>query len=88
MIKLEKCPFCGGEAIFYITGEVTKHFEIGFGFKIKCTRCGITFPTAGKVSLTLEDSGTLRYTEDNRLELASKWNSRIIEEVENSGGNS
>lgn len=82
MIKLDKCPFCGGEAIFQTIGLFTKSSELGFHFKIKCTRCGITFPTEGNVSLTLEESGTVRYTEDNRLELASKWNSRIIEETE------
>lgn len=82
MIKLDKCPFCGGEAIFNTTSEFTKASELGFHFKIKCTRCNITFPMEGKVSVTLEENGTLRYTEDNRLELASKWNSRIIEEAE------
>lgn len=80
--KLDNCPFCGGKAIFDITSEFTKHSEIGFAFKIKCTRCNITFPEDGKVSLTLEENGTLRYTEDNRLDLASAWNSRIIEETE------
>lgn len=83
MFKLEKCPFCGGEAIFNITGEFTKASTVGFHFKIKCSRCGISFPTEGNVSLTLGKGGTLRYTEDNRLELESKWNSRIIEEKEN-----
>lgn len=82
MIKLDKCPFCSGKAIFQTTGLCTKPSELGFHFKIKCARCGITFPTEGNVSLTLEESGTVRYTEDNRLELASKWNSRIIEETE------
>jgi len=76
MIKLEKCPFCDGEAIFYITSTYTKVREHGFGFKIKCTRCGIDYPRAGNVSVTLEESGTLRYIEDNRLELATKWNTR------------
>lgn len=83
MIKLDKCPFCGGESIFNITGEFTKASTVGFHFKIKCTRCGISFPMEGKVSLTFEESGTVRYTEDNRFELASKWNTRIIEEAEN-----
>lgn len=83
MIKLDKCPFCGGEAIFQTIGLFTKSSELGFRFKIECARCNITFPTVGKVSLTLEESGTVRYTEDNRLELASKWNSRIIKETEN-----
>ena len=81
MIKLDKCPFCGGEAIFYTTSEFRKNSEQGFYFKIKCTRCGIVYPLEGKVSLTLEESGTVRYTEDNRLELASKWNTRTIEVV-------
>lgn len=83
MFKLEKCPFCGGEAIFNTTSEFTKSSELGFHFKIKCTRCGITAPFEGKVSLTLEEGGTVRYTEDNRFELANKWNTRIeVEENE------
>lgn len=76
MFKLEKCPFCNGEAIFHTTSEFTKSCEQGFCFKIKCTRCGVTYPCEGKVSVTLEESGTLRYIEDNRLELADKWNNR------------
>lgn len=83
MIKLDKCPFCGGEAIFNTTSEFRKCSEHGFYYKIKCTRCGITYPLEGKVLLTLEESGTVRYIEDNRLELASKWNTRIMEEAEN-----
>lgn len=83
MIRLDKCPFCGGEAIFNTISEFTKGSELGFYFKIKCTRCGVTYPIQGKVSLALEESGTVRYTEDNRFELANKWNSRIIEEAEN-----
>lgn len=81
MIKLDNCPFCGGEAIFDTASKFTKASEIGFYFKIKCTRCGITFPIEGEVSLTMENCGTLRYTKDNRIELASAWNSRIIEET-------
>ena len=83
MIKLEKCPFCGGEAIFNTTSIFSKSSEVGFYYKIKCTRCGITYPVEGKVSLILDENGIVRYTEDNRLELASKWNSRIIEEAKN-----
>ena len=81
MIKLDNCPFCGGKAIFEATSGFTTNFEIGFYYKIKCARCNITFPMNGKVSLTLEENGTLRYTGDDRLELASKWNSRIIERI-------
>lgn len=44
MFKLEKCPFCNGEAIFHTTREFTKSCEQGFCFKIKCTRCGVTYP--------------------------------------------
>ena len=76
MIKLDKCPFCGGEAIFDTTSKFKTGLEEGFCFKIKCSVCNIGFPIEGKVSLTLEDNGTLRFTEDNRYELASKWNDR------------
>ena len=83
MTKLDNCPFCGGKATFNITSRYTQASTVGFLFKIKCVRCGITFPAEGKVSLTLDESGTVRYVEDNRLELASKWNSRIISEAVN-----
>ena len=87
MTELDKCPFCGGEAIFNTISVFTKGSEQGFCFKIKCTRCGIAFPLEGKVSLTLEEGGALRYIEDNRLELANKWNTRTIKEAENEQNN-
>lgn len=81
MTTLDNCPFCGGEAVFMITGEFTQSRGVGFHFRIACNACGIKQPKEGTVSVTLENDGALRFVKDDRLDLATLWNTRQSEEV-------
>ena len=77
MIRLEKCPICGGEAKFNTTDTYYNgKKQVGFHYHIECSECDIMLASVGEVTVTLEENGTLRYVTDDRLELASKWNTR------------
>lgn len=78
MIKLENCPFCDGIAIFKCKSKIQKTDGIGFSFSIGCTRCGTEYPQGGEITLILTDGGSVKYTKDERLDIAAKWNIRTV----------
>lgn len=82
MIELKECPFCGGKAIFKSKSTIAGSINVGFYFSIECEKCGLEYPEHGAVTLLLNEEGTVSSVQDDRDELAAKWNSRIEKNAE------
>lgn len=77
MSDLKPCPFCGGEPVFFIHERQSGSNGIGYGFSIRCNRCGATNPnTRQSVLLSMEDDGSINYIEDGRGKAVAVWNAR------------
>lgn len=75
--ELKPCPFCGGEANFYVKLASVEEFNRGWHFGIFCTECGITTPrTDYKLEVKLTGSGELSAVVDERPLAVEVWNRR------------
>lgn len=79
-IDLRPCPFCGGEALFFVkvscpnaVGGFTRSWEFGVG----CLGCGITLPKdTYRFSVQMINDGSINVIEDDRQKAADTWNKR------------
>lgn len=69
-IKLEPCPFCGGEAV-YCTGYITDDKQY-FGVGIWCSICEANIRR--EVLIPKKDFG--QYVDKMRAEVIEAWNKR------------
>lgn len=75
--ELKPCPFCGGEANFYVKLTSVEGFNRGWHFGIFCTKCGTTTPrTDYKLAVELTGSGELLAVVDERPLAVEAWNRR------------
>ena len=82
--KLKPCPFCGGKAIFSVKSNFSNHQYIGFGYTIKCSKCGCSpFTTITTAEYLLSQyNGDIIIESTSQIrqqELVEKWNNRSTE---------
>lgn len=75
-IELKPCPFCGGKADFKTKSNLSRHWEVGFDFTIKCSECDIEIPSTYRVTLILGRGGQLNEIIDERQKAMDDWNRR------------
>ena len=77
MAELKPCPFCGGEAKFFITGIHRAGDLMGWRFGIYCQKCNIKTPkTDYEVEVEFTDYGAVKTVTDERPAAIEKWNLR------------
>lgn len=77
MTELKPCPFCGGEAKFFIKKYRERGLSRGYDFGIYCTKCDIITPkTNYELDLQLSDLGEIEFIKDERAEAIEAWNRR------------
>lgn len=77
MTNLKPCPFCGGEAKFFITGCHRAEDLTGWRFGICCQKCNITIPKNDyTVEVEFTDYGAVKTVTDERPVAIEKWNLR------------
>lgn len=80
-IKLEPCPFCGGEAAYNIKSNYGHGTTSGWQFGIKCTKCMTELPMRDfVVTVDLESNGEIAFDKDDRKKAADMWNRRVEHE--------
>ena len=83
--KLKDCPFCGGEAIFKITANISNHTTVGYHYSIVCSKCGCTpfsKDTQMEICMSQKD-GSLYPTGVSQVrqqKLVDEWNTRTQKE--------
>lgn len=82
MTKLKNCPFCGGEAAYIVTSKIHDVTGMGFGLRIQCKKCKLSFPESETVIININEDGSIRYIKDGRMNLANKWNTRNAANIE------
>ena len=78
MEKLEKCPFCGGKAVFRTCQNLSEHHGVGFIFEVGCADCGAQLPRRYKVEFSLTDGGDINPLYDDRKQAVDDWNKREV----------
>ena len=77
MTNLKPCPFCGGEAKFFITGIHRAENLTKWRFGIYCQKCNIKIPkTDCEVEVEFTDYGAVKVVKDERPAAIEKWNLR------------
>lgn len=77
MNELKPCPFCGGEAKFFVNTCREHGISRGYNFGIYCTGCNATTPkTNYGIEFRLSDFGELEFTNDERQQAIEAWNRR------------
>lgn len=77
MTNLKPCPFCGGEANFFITASGKTEDLLRWQFGIYCTKCKLTLPkTDYTVDVEFTDYGAVKTVTDERPAAIEKWNLR------------
>lgn len=77
MSNLKPCPFCGGEAKFFITASSKTENLFRWNFGLHCTKCGIETPKNDyTVEIEFSDCGEVKAVKDERPAAIEKWNLR------------
>lgn len=77
MSNLKPCPFCGGEAKFFITVSSKTENLFRWKFGLHCTKCGIETPKNDyTVEVEFTDYGAVKAVTDERSAAIEKWNLR------------
>ena len=77
MGKLKTCPFCGGEANFFLTASGNAEDLLSWQFGIHCTKCGVGTPKKDyTVEVEFSDYGEVKVVKDERPAAIEKWNLR------------
>lgn len=75
--KLKTCPFCGHEAKFVTESSSIQHDQRGFGFRIKCSKCGTHINRkVYEIKLKLNSQGQIETVFDEREKAVEEWNKR------------
>ena len=76
-IKLKPCPFCGGEAEYFIVENFSCSTTRGWTFGIHCTECMVSLPIRDFVlAVDLYSNGEFVAKKDERQKDADMWNRR------------
>ena len=76
-IKLKPCPFCGGEAEYFIVENCSCGTARGWKFGIHCTKCMVSLPMRDfMLTMDLYSNGELVAKKDERQKAADMWNRR------------
>lgn len=78
-LKLEPCPFCGGEAVVLNKSYHYSKDSWGDDWYVECKGCRITSPTYETLVKRMKN-GQLVIFKDGRTEAITKWNDRFKEE--------
>lgn len=74
--KLKPCPFCGGEAFFVTSKNLSSHHGVGFEFEIKCGGCKVELNKLYRLDFVLSESGEINILNDERSQAVKNWNRR------------
>ena len=77
MTNLKPCPFCGGEANFFLTASGKAEDLLGCLFGICCKKCGIMLAKKNyKVEVEFSEYGAVKTVTDERAAAIETWNLR------------
>ena len=78
MTELKPCPFCGGEAKFFVKYFSERGISRGWQFGIYCFKCNLTAPkTDYQVEVQLNELGDIVTIVDERDKAIEAWNRRV-----------
>lgn len=80
--KLKRCPFCGGEAVYFIDHGLSRFEGIGVGvFGIRCSKCHVSIPENHyNATLLIDDDGNTGTMTDGKEAAIEAWNKRYKED--------
>jgi hypothetical protein len=82
--ELLPCPFCGSEAHFIKTSNISTHTGVGFVYIIACSKCKCTpIQKANEMYIQLDKDGELKITSASeivRQNMIDEWNTRTPKE--------
>ena len=80
MAELLPCPFCGSEAHFITTSNISTHTGVGFNYIIECSVCKCTpIQKAKEMNVYLGKNGDIKITDASdtvRRNMIVEWNHR------------
>ena len=77
MTELKPCPFCGGEAKFFVKYFCERGVIRGWQFGIHCFKCNLTTPrTDYQVGVQFNEFGDIVTIVDERDKAIEAWNRR------------
>ena len=84
MAELLPCPFCGSEAHFIKTSNISTHTGVGFDYIIACSKCKCTpIQKAKEMNVYLDKKGEIKITEASesvKQNMIAEWNTRTPKE--------
>lgn len=81
MKELERCPFCGGKAVFSVNTVSSRNLLRGYEFNIRCSKCKATIPDrCYQIDFKMNDSGEIEIVHDGRKDAIEAWNKRYKED--------
>ena len=81
MTQLNRWPFCGGEAKFFVKYFSERGISRGWQFGIYCFKCNLTTPkTDYQVEVQLNELGDIVTIVDERDKAIEAWNRRVDDE--------
>lgn len=81
MEELKRCPFCGGEAVFFVNTTSSCNLLRGYEFSIRCSECKTTIPNRSyQIEFKMNNSGEIEIVHDGRKDAIEAWNKRYKED--------
>lgn len=78
-MAFSKCPWCGGEARVDITEYIGGSRQVGFAFRVKCSKCGAAKGKIYHILFELKEDGTIRTVRDEMEHAEREWNTRVMD---------
>lgn len=73
--ELKPCPFCGGDAAFFVRTSRLRDIGSIWEVTIACKKCSVTLPGRYLVNVTKGSNGQLIFHSDQEA-AAADWNRR------------
>lgn len=81
--KLNPCPCCGGNAVYFDSKKTFELWDIVFHFTIMCRKCGLQLPDDKYVlRIGMAKNGDISIKKDDRQKAAEDWNRRMNDEIQ------
>lgn len=74
--NLKPCPFCGGEAEFFVKSHTASEMKSYWYIGVRCTKCNLTSPKLYRLTLTVGANAEIQAIEDERQHAVDDWNRR------------